>query len=142
MGNLFLCSGGEQEKTITRYKNIFSRTISSATNGALNIRSYLPEGVDFTKLTVDNFVIDSISLENKEVYCQSSDITEIFASAKYSPSSNLIKFSEYNNVTGQLRIQSSPPSLVLLGSETGDISSGSVKSSDKITVVVSVGLIV
>lgn len=145
MANLFMCSTtGGTEKKLTRYKDIFSRTLSATTNTPLDIRSYIPEGVDYTKLTVDNFVIDSIKLDNLDLFTESSNITEAFAVSSYSSTgtTGLVKFTKYDNATGKLTLQVMPPTLMLGGSDTEDVYGVSMKNSSRMKVIFSVGLIV
>lgn len=145
MANLFMCSTtGGTKKKITRYKDIFSRTLSATTNSALDIRSYIPEGVDYTKLTVDNFVIDSIKLDNLSLFTESSNITETFAVSSYSSTgtTGLVRFTKYDNTTGKLTLQVMPPTLMLGGSDTEDVYGVSMKNSSRMKVIFSVGLIV
>lgn len=146
MANLFMCTTAGNvinDKTITRYKNIFSRSLSSASSPALDIRGYLPEGVDHTKLTVDNFVLDSLTLETPtQVYTETSNITETYSGAVYTSSTDILKFTKYDNATGKLTFVLSPPSLLIVGNTTQDFYNASNKNSVKMKVNFAVGLIV
>lgn len=146
MVNLFMCTSAGNvisDRSIKRYKNIFSRSLSTTTSSALDIRGYLPEGVDYTKLTVDNFVIDALTLENPtQIYTETSNITETYAGAVYTSSADLVKFSQYDNITGKLTLVIVPPSLLIVGNNSQDVYGMKNKNSAKMKVNFSVGLIV
>ena len=124
MGNLFLCSGGQSGGSVKQIQRhlLTSGTVSAGIK-TFDIRSMLPEGVDYTTLSLDNFAITRIGLNETTTHTNLSSVTPdipYIYSKIYNSGTSLVNLQKYDNTTGKLTMVTIGANLALGESPNGD----------------------